>query len=428
MSTYLLLRSNKQSGPYTQDQIRAIGLKPYDLIWVEGRSAAWRYPGEVEEFKSFAPIVEEQPYDRFYKRSPVKNPQQVESKAQITVNSSFSDQESSSVYTSRPSLTIAAQPKEPLLQVGSLVRDAEVLVAIPEKKSIPFIPAERVQSSIILDEKFSQPLDDIKKKYLEQVLGRKKEPLQFRHLATIAAVLFGLILLFAGGIFIGLSINKRGINSTTKDLAKDEAGAGSQQTDYHPRPIPVSTTFPSSPQDKNVVESDDYSQFLTEIKNSDSKTQEKKKEKSVIEKNPELSRVSKDNSNLDSGSASLPVEQRPTLHRTDAIVAKDGVRNNITEYVFLSSNKYYVGTFGGISDLQITVSNRSLYPIDLVAAEVQYIQANNKVFKTENLYFRNIGPGSSVLQEAPKSSRGVKVQYKITVINSMELGLTYSGL
>jgi hypothetical protein len=30
--------------------------------------------------------------------------------------------------------------------------------------------------------------------------------------------------------------------------------------------------------------------------------------------------------------------------------------------------------------------------------------------------------------EAPKSPRGIKVQYKIAMINSKELGLSYTGL
>jgi len=63
MNKYLLLRDNKQSGPYTIDDIRAMGVKSYDLIWVEGRSAAWAYPGEIDEIQSFAPTVEEQPYE-----------------------------------------------------------------------------------------------------------------------------------------------------------------------------------------------------------------------------------------------------------------------------------------------------------------------------------------------------------------------------
>jgi len=101
---------------------------------------------------------------------------------------------------------------------------------------------------------------------------------------------------------------------------------------------------------------------------------------------------------------------------------------NIASQVSVGANGYTVGTFGGINDLQVTVSNRSTYPLDLVVVEVQYIQANKKIYKTENLYFRGIGAGSALMQEAPKSSRGIKVSYKITMINSKELGLSYSGI
>jgi len=68
MTSYLLLRNNKESGPYTLDGLMELGLKAYDLVWVQGKSAAWRYPSEVDELKPIAPTVEEQPFDRFFKK------------------------------------------------------------------------------------------------------------------------------------------------------------------------------------------------------------------------------------------------------------------------------------------------------------------------------------------------------------------------
>src|SRR3954462_9664586 len=68
MKQYRLLRNNKESGPYSAEELIKSGFKPYDLIWADGKSAAWRYPGEMEEFKMHAPAVEEQPFDRFYKK------------------------------------------------------------------------------------------------------------------------------------------------------------------------------------------------------------------------------------------------------------------------------------------------------------------------------------------------------------------------
>ena len=48
MKQYRLLRDNKETGPYAAEELIQMGLKKYDLVWVEGRSAAWRYPCEIE--------------------------------------------------------------------------------------------------------------------------------------------------------------------------------------------------------------------------------------------------------------------------------------------------------------------------------------------------------------------------------------------
>ncbi len=45
---YLLLRNNKQTGPHNVEELKQIVLKTTDLIWVEGKSAGWRNPMEVD--------------------------------------------------------------------------------------------------------------------------------------------------------------------------------------------------------------------------------------------------------------------------------------------------------------------------------------------------------------------------------------------
>lgn len=52
---YLLLRSNKQTGPYTLEELLQLNLKPFDLVWVDGRSAAWQYPFEIPALKPYVP-------------------------------------------------------------------------------------------------------------------------------------------------------------------------------------------------------------------------------------------------------------------------------------------------------------------------------------------------------------------------------------
>ena len=98
-------------------------------------------------------------------------------------------------------------------------------------------------------------------------------------------------------------------------------------------------------------------------------------------------------------------------------------RSNIRNLISASANDYHVGGFGGLSDIEITVNNHSSYTIDEVSVEVQYILSNSKIYKNETLSFQNIQSGSSLILKAPKSSRGQKIDYKITSIKSKDLDL-----
>lgn len=55
MKTYLLLRNNEQTGPYTATCLLQMDLREFDLIWVEGESITWKYPSEMAEFRKAAP-------------------------------------------------------------------------------------------------------------------------------------------------------------------------------------------------------------------------------------------------------------------------------------------------------------------------------------------------------------------------------------
>ncbi|HYH14265.1 MAG TPA: hypothetical protein VD794_03540, partial [Flavisolibacter sp.] len=50
--SYLLLRNNQQSGPYSLDEVKQLPLQSKDLIWIIGQSAGWRYPEEIDALKT----------------------------------------------------------------------------------------------------------------------------------------------------------------------------------------------------------------------------------------------------------------------------------------------------------------------------------------------------------------------------------------
>jgi hypothetical protein len=61
MKEYLLLRNNTELGHYSLEELQTLGLKAYDLVWVENKSCSWKYPSEINELAAFAPPVERMP-------------------------------------------------------------------------------------------------------------------------------------------------------------------------------------------------------------------------------------------------------------------------------------------------------------------------------------------------------------------------------
>lgn len=476
MMMYLLLRDNKQSGPFSLDELKTLGLKAYDLVWVEGKSAAWRYPSELEELRSFAPIVEEQPFDRFYKKpSPAKSvvssviasrtESDKENIGQVSPPPAVYAGESSAVTGKRIIyVTMPAGKSTAVLREGVAVRTSsrmsEENTALSAYQPAPFkAAASRSDEKAVtgpdvkpgprpdetlgagFDEKLSQIPEELKN-HVEIMPHVKKR--QSSRIWQPVAVGLSILALLAAGIFIGLSINKDtfglgkkiAVGNSLSDKGQKLAGQALQQ------PLPVTTTI-STPVTQPASNDSLVKSTSAAVASQEAVTNAQ----TAARQHPPRQFPPKDKStgnvrnlaapaasNRDSASISIPVVHREATHRTDLPadkndnVDKDVIKNNIANLVSVGTKGFTVGTFGGISGLQLTVSNHSVYPLDLVVVEVQYIQANKKVFKTENLYFRGIGPGAALMQEAPKSARGIKVQYKITLVNSKELGLSYSGI
>jgi len=434
MTNYLLLRDNKQSGPYTFDELREKGLKAYDLVWIEGKSAAWRYPCEIQELSPFAPQVEEQPFDRFYKK-PAQDPNNNNtSVTPAPVRTSPNGAVAATILTGDTSSSTSI-PGRRIIYV-TLPAGRTAPVAAPAAKEIkepviPVIKEPQVKEPAVIPDPLGT-FEDIPSQYNEDWKasaeltprpGRKSHSLRLGQ-----ALMLGLtvLVLLVAGIFIGMSLNK------------DSLGITKHPSDHPSQPLAVkslppaaaaSTTKEEMPTKDSVVSTRSVKTEPVIIPTSPiktPKTSSRERALSTIQKPQTAAPAPKDSS-----LQAMPVAHRQATHREDITadkVDKDAIRNNLSNLVSIGASGYSVGTFGGISGLQLTVSNHSIYSLDLVVVEVQYIQANKKVFKTENLYFRGIAPGSALMQEAPKSSRGIKVQYKITLVNSKELGLSYSAL
>jgi hypothetical protein len=105
-------------------------------------------------------------------------------------------------------------------------------------------------------------------------------------------------------------------------------------------------------------------------------------------------------------------------------MAKLNAKVNIYDLVSVEGSNYTVNELiGGISGLNITVTNSSDYMADIVKVKVIYLKKNGEKYKTEMLYFNKVSSHSTQTLPAPDSDRGIRVEIFTESISSAELGV-----
>ncbi len=447
MSSYLLLRNNREKGPFSLEELIQHGLKPYDLIWVNGKSAAWRYPGEIAELKEYSPAVEEQPFDRFFKKPSGEKKQE----------------------------SLPVQPKEVIAQQPAYIPKKSVFVTLPGQKQQPArikepsvtgyekyqppvketIIAETATPTISITEtpvipeiKYSQPLDEIKEMYVKTLQERKQKIAKkiFLHAAMKnAAVALAIV---GVGILIGFAMKSNGNQPTahaetvippqaitlpadTAEPVLQEQPAEEQKNEEMPVEPEYDETKPATRE---------------EIKEPGTKLQRQSPEqtpavttekaiavlpkKEVVQ--PEKKFVPEDEPspgvevNARTGERTKKVRSETTDEQPESKTISEPApkavlkNNSLSKQVSVSSNDYQKVAFGGIRNLQLTVSNDSKYVLDNVVVELQYLKPSEQPLKTESIQFRSVAPGGSQTIRVPDTNRGIKVTYKITHILSVQ--------
>jgi hypothetical protein len=158
MKKYLLLKDNKESGPYSLEELSGLSLKKFDLIWVEGSSAHWEYASEFAELKAI--IVTPSPAP-VYRPEPVKRRENIQLKYKP--------------YVELP------KPEE-----------KRAAISTTEEKVVPEI-------------KFEQPLSEIKERYIKSLEDQR---FQFRNQfrKNSGAWIMALFIFLISGAFVIKSI------------------------------------------------------------------------------------------------------------------------------------------------------------------------------------------------------------------------------
>jgi hypothetical protein len=430
MSLYRLLRNNKETGPFSEEEMIAHGFKPYDLIWVEGRSAGWRYPSEIPAFKAHAPAVEEQPYDRFFRKEP---PQQhfafsrenTIAKDAVTtqpvVQTSVPPAPTPPLKpapakspVSLPDITVQPEalqgkkihvtlPSGNTVNLQNLVEQSAAAAEEPRSEYAPKPapvqakpkPAEPVAAAPAIE---SKPLPEYKPVYAAATSAARPS----LSWGLIAASFIGIATLVGLGIMIGINVGRdkkdNGLVQTQPAGHRNPADMGQNAAVNAPTTAsPVDnmhTSLVAMPDEAALPHAPAETQPVKTIV----KTIIAQPDKNAAEKN--LPKAS-DNNGAD--------KPKP---KEEAVVAREAAPKptlNIGKDLFIQTNNFKTGAFGGISSLECTVVNNSRLPLETVEVEIDYVQANSKVYKTEKLLFKDVPANAQITLPAPSSSRGIKI-------------------
>lgn len=110
------------------------------------------------------------------------------------------------------------------------------------------------------------------------------------------------------------------------------------------------------------------------------------------------------------------------------ITAKNtNYRNNWERFIWAKNDKYKYNLLGGITDLEVVVTNETEYILDEVIVSVQYIKDNGAIYKTEAVTVYNVPAQGKASMPAPDSDRGTSVKMEIGAISSKKMHFCYSS-
>ena len=419
---YSLLRSNKQSGPYTLEELLQLNLKPFDLVWIEGRSGGWSYPTEIEALKMYVlvPLKTVEEKEISTTSQPVNQPTLSQAATSVIEEKPISPNTSAKhIYISLPErkqvTPINTDIKEPIETFeespeAKLERKAMELrnkiQAFTENKNTPKVDND-------LDTKYSRSLDDIKEEYSSWLYQQQKKKKVFPSKYMVPAVVVVSILL-AAAYFLFPLFSHTTPNDTTVLASQNNSTSLPQSDNYLPEKKPITK--------KRIIKSIKPSKKIKEttavVKSTKVYTNEEiDKVDTYLDS---LKTASQKKNTVDDEIVYQPAPSqndgtRQSTKRTTGPQQTNSQTENdpapFTELIKLSEST-------GNGSPHLSLYNNSNKYIKFIAVDVHYYTANRKLLQKKTLYFKDISPKSSARLYLPQEKNAASVNYEIGLIST----------
>jgi len=455
---YLLLRSNKKTGPYSLEELVQLNLKPFDLVWVEGRSAAWQYPFEIPALQPYVPETPqaEVPFQPVAtaameeKFAPAQSPQPPKTETPKRVFVSVPK-----TYQPASEQTIYENKEEAKLTASSLA---------------PSVPsyAQQKPSEEAIHTNYSRSLNELEDDYTHWTYKqktRKKTKINPKDFVLIVLILA----VIGGGYYV---ISKPSVANSVLPANK----TATQALPLQNKPQPTSEKEILSQEEQTVPNTNDpgpVSKKNIKMKNpasvSRSQTAETRPsvqdpmpvekttnipdDKSVVSKEPELKQPPKEEGTTERKKKLGEVikgifsrKDRKEETKNDRVVLDDpkpatnrqatkreGGDNTVPEnsnevntadlmnQVDLSSNAPE-NWMMGVRNLKITLRNRGNTTIQTASVTVNYYDENNQLLEKKLIYFNNVGPKARATVAAPDHKWADHVDFKLATVSAKQDG------
>jgi hypothetical protein len=461
---YLLLRSNKQTGPYSLEELLQLNPKPFDLIWVEGRSAAWQYPFEVPALKPYVPETPQA--DVPFQPLPTEVLEQHFSEPEKTAGQKTEIPRK--VFVSIPKTYKTPEPpaqrKEQAKPMASSYEQS--YASYSEQK-----PAEENPVST----NYSRSLHEVEEEYTNWTYNQKTK--KKTSVNTKDLVIAGLILAMIGGGYYVMS--RPSVTTSILPAKKIEAQTIQQQETTEPNILeqvkqPDETVLQqehmnitsNASQNETPVKNPELKNRVSVPRNQTAKTAPPVQNSMPVEKTvsnipddnmvvtsePERKQQPKENASTEKKKKFGDVikgifskkDKKEESPKNDEVVLQDPrpannrqatrrddneqpANNNsgevntaaLAEQVDLYSNAPD-NWMMGVRDLKITLRNRSNITIQTAAVTVSYYDENNRLLEKKMIYFNNVAPKAKATIAAPDQKWADHVEYKLTTISAKE--------
>jgi len=379
-STYLLLRNNKQTGPHSLQELLQQGLKPQDLIWVEGQSAGWSYPTEINTLKSYVT-------EQATASNKVSEPKP-ETKLVTSTHSGASH-----IYVSLPT---GVPPKQEVPATPSLEAKAEALYQRVQAFAEHRVIAEDTELQ------YARSVEAMKEEYSAWLVQQRKKKKSGSYKKKLVIATSVLVITTTGfGISKWMS-NRPESKSPLASYALGTLGKAENKqlttASFHTVADSFTTTSGSL-----FTKTDTAAKQQAALENNAKPSAPLKKK--MPAKVPVLLPMKLDTTST----ASLPQPQNQTVPEVKRTAP-------LSRLVVVTGTVQYTKNGKANNGTQITLQNNSSELLKTVSVVVSYFKKEDKLLDKEMVYFYNVQPGTAPVINAAGNRRATSVQFDIGTI------------